>query len=122
MYLWDHFWVKFLVDQEAFILHSSINNQRKTSDAILSFVIQQLSHEFGADKTIFGYILRLWYGFACIIHSVRNYIGYILNIFLANIIEAQTVNQHHNLYYNMPLYDGIICVGSSKTEQRVDSV
>ena len=95
------------------------------SDAILSFVIQQLSHEFGADKTIFGYILQLWYGFACIIHSVTNYIGYIehiLNIFLTNIIVAQTVIQHHNLYYNMPLYDGIICVGSSKKEQRVDSV
>ena len=63
--------------------------------------------------------------FACIIHSVPNYIGYIkhiLNIFLANIIVAQTVIQHHNLNYNMPLCDGIICVGSSKKEQRVDSV
>ena len=53
----------FLLAQEAFILHSIINDQRKTSGIILWFVIQQVSQEFGSDTTMFGYILQLWYGF-----------------------------------------------------------
>ena len=66
---------------------------------------------------MFGYILYSGYCFSFLIHSFPYYtrhIECILNIFNVNIIVAQTIIQNHNLYCDMSLYGGIMCIVVSR--------